>query len=284
MTSNHLTTNIYFSSMNRSDFPLDAYLHRIGLTSMVPADEDGLEILHRAQVYAIPFENFDIMLGQGINLEPAALFEKLVRRRRGGYCFELNGLFLRMLLQAGFRARALLARVHMRGEPGGRTHQLELVSIGDRDWIADVGFGSNGLRAPLPLETGRVASQDGHRYRLRDAGQYGTMLQWQQDGDWRDLYSFDLGLASQADIELGNHFTSTHPSSFFTWTRVANLPHRDGRVSLTDLSLTEALGPEVRQVHLQEGQEYLDALEKYFGIRLEAGYDALRPLRREAVQ
>lgn len=246
---------------------------------MVSATEEGLEILHRAQVYSIPFENFDILLGRGINLDPEALYRKLVLQHRGGYCFELNGLFLRSLQHAGFHARALLARVHLRGEPGGRTHQLALVTVGGRDWIADVGFGSNGLRAPLPLEPGRISIQDGHRYRLVDAGHYGSMLQWEQGGDWQNLYSFDLGYVSRADIELSNHFTSTHPASFFTWSRVANLPRRSGRVSLVDFALTEIAGEELQESKLEAGPVYLAALEQYFGIRLDAGYDSLRPVK-----
>lgn len=265
--------------MNEPYFSIEAYLDRVGLDAAVSCSEQGLEALHRAQVYAVPFENFDIMLGRGVNLDPQALFRKLVLRRRGGYCFELNGLFLRAMLAAGFHARALLARVHQRGEPGGRTHQLALVTLGDRDWIADVGFGSNGLRAPLPLEPGRVSIQDGHRYRLADAGHYGTMLQLEQAGSWHNLYSFDLGYVSRADIELSNHFTSTNPASFFTWKRVANLPRSNGRVSLMDFSLTEIAGQQVQETKLAAGPAYLQALEEYFGIRLDAGYDALRPVK-----
>ena len=265
--------------MNETDFPLDEYLERIGLGSMVSADEAGLEELHRAQVYSIPFENFNIILGRGVSLDPRDLLRKLVLQRRGGYCFELNGLFLLALLHAGFSARPLLARVHSRGEPGGRTHQLSLVTAGGRDWIADVGFGSNGLRAPIPFELERVSDQDGYRYRLTHAGPFGTMLQLEQENGWQDLYSFDLGYVSPADIELSNHYTSTHPECFFTWARVANLPRRTGRVSLMDFALTEIEGKQERELELQAGPAYLEALEKYFGIRLDADYDALRPVK-----
>ena len=99
---------------------LDAYLGRIRLSGAQGVNEDRLEALHRAQVYTIPFENFDILLGRGIALEPEALVDKLVHRRRGGYCFELNGL-LRLALEAsGFEVRRLLARVHMGRGPSAR--------------------------------------------------------------------------------------------------------------------------------------------------------------------
>ncbi len=83
--------------MDNKAFELDTYLDRLRYSGVVQPTEDQLETLHRAQVYTIPFENFDILLGRGISLEPAALFDKMVRRKRGGYCFELNGLFLMAL-------------------------------------------------------------------------------------------------------------------------------------------------------------------------------------------
>src|SRR5262249_47875451 len=149
-----------------------------------------------------------------------------------GYCFELNGLFLMASHAFGFEARPLLARVHLRGEPTARTHELILVTIHGREWIADVGFGGPGLRAPIPFELNHPTTQDGLTFQLVDAGLYGIMLQSQKGNQWLDLYSFDLGHVFPADIALGNHFTSTHPSSLFTFARVAALPRPNGRVAL----------------------------------------------------
>uniref|UniRef100_UPI0025F78BB1 arylamine N-acetyltransferase family protein n=1 Tax=uncultured Phenylobacterium sp. TaxID=349273 RepID=UPI0025F78BB1 len=118
-------------------FDADAYLKRIGLTAPPEPTVEGLNALQRAQVLAIPFENFDIMLGRGISLEPDAVFDKLVRRRRGGYCFEINGLLLTALQAFGFEARALLGRVHLMGQTTGRSHQISLVTIDGTHWIAD---------------------------------------------------------------------------------------------------------------------------------------------------
>src|SRR3546814_16635827 len=95
---------------------VEAYLRRIGLEQAPRPDQEGLMSVQRAHRWAIPFENFDIPLGRGISLDPAAVFDKLVVRRRGGYCFEQNQLFLRALLQLGFDARPLLARVWLMAE------------------------------------------------------------------------------------------------------------------------------------------------------------------------
>jgi N-hydroxyarylamine O-acetyltransferase len=143
--------------------------------------EGCLEALHRTQVSTLPFENFDILLGRGIALAPTALCHKLVHRARGGYCFELNGLLLMALQAIGFEARALLARVHLTGTPSGREHQLTLVTLQGRDWIADVGFGGFGPRAPLPLECNRPTTHEGQTFRLMEAGPFGVMLQAQKE-------------------------------------------------------------------------------------------------------
>ena len=264
--------------MDNTVFAPDLYLARLHYSGTVRPTEDRLEALHRAQAYTIPFENFDILLGRGIALEPAALCDKLVRRARGGYCFELNGLFLLALQAFGFDARALLARVHLTGTPTGRGHQLILVTLQGRQWIADVGFGGPGLRAPIPLELNHPTTHDGQTFRLVEAAPFGIMLQTLQEARWQDLYSFDLGHVVPADIAYGNHFTSTHPSSFFTFARVAALPRPDGRVSLFNRTLRTATADGEHVQELEEGQPYLDALQTHFGIELGAPYEAIRPL------
>jgi N-hydroxyarylamine O-acetyltransferase len=264
--------------MRPSAFAPDAYLERIGYRGSPAANEDSLEALHRAQAYSIPFENFDILLNRGIELEPAAIFDKLVRRQRGGYCFELNGLLLMALEAFGFDARPLLARVHLAGTPTGRGHMLLHVTGGSKTWLADVGFGGPGLRAPIPFELDRAATQDGQTFRLVEATPFGTMLQVRESGEWKNLYSFDLSHVVAADIAYGNHFTSTHPSSFFTYARVAALPRADGRISLFDRKLRVIVNGVGQEQELAEGPPYLDALREHFGIALDADYEALRPL------
>ena len=263
-----------------NSFNIDAYLERIGVDTAISISEDFLEQLHRAHVYTIPFENFDILLGRGIDLSPEKLFRKIILQSRGGYCFELNGLYLQLLQVLGFQAKPLLARVHLRGEPGGRHHQLALVTVNGRDWIADVGFGANGLRAPIPYETGIVNRQDGLEFRLLDSPPFGTMLQIREQERWQNLYSFDLGHVCPGDIDSGNHYTSTSPGSYFTWARVATLPNAYGRVSLNDFNLTIVSNNDTEILKLEHTVSYLEILKKYFGIVIYAPYETIRPLNR----
>ena len=264
--------------MSEQGFKLDEYLARLNYSGAVQPTEDRLEALHRAQFFTIPFENFDILLGREISLEPEVLFDKLVNRPRGGYCFELNGLFLMALRAFGFDARPLLARVHVAGVPSGRGHQIALVTLKDRQWITDVGFGKQNLRAPLPLELDQPKTRDGNTFRFRDAEHCGTMLQYSTGSGWQDLYSFDLGHVYPADIAYGNYYTSTNPNSFFTFVRVAALPVDGGAITLFNNTLQTVSAEKAQEEELAEGQAYLDALKTHFGIELDAPYEALTPL------
>ena len=132
-----------------------AYLVRIRYVGSVTPSVKTLRSLHRAYVMTVPFENCDIHLGQPISLERSDLFRKIVSGRRGGYCFELNGLFALLLEQLGGEVIRLAACV-LYGNQGARprSHQLLLVQLGASRWMVNVGFGGNGLREPFPLTDG----------------------------------------------------------------------------------------------------------------------------------
>jgi len=245
---------------------IEAYLQRVRLARAPRPDLGGLRELHHAQFFTIPFENFDVLAGRGIDLDPDVVFEKLVSSRRGGYCFELNGLMLRVLSTLGFDARPLLARVHLTDPPSSRTHQLNLVRLEHEDWLMDVGFGAGGPRAPLSLREGStdcgVAA-----FELSRQEPWGWMLRTSDAGRWKPSYSFDLGHVTEADIELGNHYTSTSPKTHFTQLATVSLPTDDGRVSLRDDELTVIDGSRETTRRIKP-EAYLEVLESTFGIEL----------------
>lgn len=261
-------------------FDLDRYCQKIKHQHQVRTTEEGLRSLHRQQLCNIPFENFDVLLGRPIQLDPGSLFAKLVCRPRGGYCFELNGLFLHVLQSLGFEARPLLARVHLSGSSViGRGHQISLVTIGGREWLTDVGFGGSNMREPIPLEIDRLNHCNGQDLRLVRADPYGTMLQaLAGDGQWLNLYSFDREYVGPGDIKYGNYYTSTHPDSIFTRDRIASLATSQGRVSLNNLSLRIVQDDRERITELGNDHRYLDSLKTHFGIELDASYDMLPAL------
>lgn len=256
-----------------NEFDREAYLERINLAGLIPVSETGLARLCRAQLFAIPFENMDIQLGRKLDLRPGSLFRKIVMGRRGGYCFELNTLLRTALLEFGFEARSGLARVRRRGEITGRSHLITLVRDRGRDFIVDVGFGASGLRAPMPLESGHMTVQDGFRFRLIEDGEFGHLLQIEHQGEWQDLYSFDTCVVTDADIQMSNHFTETHPSSTFVRFRVAHLPNPGGATSLLNHSLRLTQDGCEELQHIEGGAGYMEMLSDCFGIRLDASYE-----------
>jgi N-hydroxyarylamine O-acetyltransferase len=263
--------------MTAQPFAFDEYCTRVGVESTGATTVDRLEALQRAQSYSIPFENFDIQLGRGIDLDPEHVFVKLVRSKRGGYCFELNGLFLRAIRAAGSDARTLLARVHVGPVPSGRSHQISLVELGGRRWIVDVGFGGMCPRMPLPLELDTETVHDGSVFRLR-GHELGHLLQVKTQSGWLDLYSFDLTPVVANDIVYGNHYTSTHPESFFTTSRIASLAHPEGRTALFNFRCTTIRNGDESHVELPDDARYLSELKRLFGIELQTGYEGLAPL------
>ena len=141
----------------------------------------------------------------------------------------------------GFDVRALLARVHITGIPSGREHQLELINIDGRLWIADVGFGTDTPRSPIPLNFDQQTDHDRQTTRFVKDDRFGIILQSFREEGWIDLYSFDLGYVCPSDIELGNYYTSTNPSSLFVFARVAALPIENGVVTLFNYVLKKVL-------------------------------------------
>ncbi len=271
---------LFSAPMKAIDFPLSGYLARVGLSKAPEPDEEGLKEIHAAQVFSIPFENLDIHLGRSILLEPDKLVSKLIYRQRGGYCFELNGIFQLALESLGFAVRPLLARViYGRTDPGAHTHQVLIVKLPGQGWLADAGFGGPGLRMPLPLIPDQVGEQYGERYRLRLDPKYGTVLQKESNDAFIDLYAFNENeLTLGIDIEMANHFTSTWPASIFRLHRMCALPQPWGRVTLSNMELTIYRdGKSVRRT-LPPGTQYMESIAENFGINLDAAYGDLAPL------
>ena len=264
--------------MPLSDFPCDQYLERIGLVQPVEVSAECLRALHRAQLTSLPFENFDICLGRGVDVSAQGILAKLIGQRRGGYCFELNGLLLMALEAFGFEARALLGRVHLSGPPTGRSHQVSLVTLDKRQWLVDAGFGTNTPRAPIPLTPDTPLHIGDQTLRLVENARYGIMLQSLMGAQWVNLYSVDFTTVCEGDIQMANHFTSTWPGLHFTTSRMAALATPEGQISLSDFTLKIRRGDTTSEQLLPPGAAYLAALEEHFGVVLEASYEDLAPL------
>lgn len=248
-----------------STFSLEEYLNRVGHAGAVEATLDTLTSLHRAHLYAIPFENLDIQMGGGVALDAETLQAKLVRRRRGGYCFEHNTLFSLALQSIGFVVQTREARVRQNaaGAVRPRTHMVLQVRVEGRDWLADVGFGGDGLLEPIALDGGS-AVQAGVPYRVTPEHSL-RVLQRYFAGAWEDLYAVLPDPVYPIDLEAGNWFTSTHPHSPFVLNLTAQRMIGGTRHILRNLTYSTARGTEVHTREIARA-ELNPLLREIFGI------------------
>lgn len=215
------------------------YLRRIGQPPPAGATLEALRRLHLAHRETFLFENLSIQTGGTIKLGLADLEAKFLDEGRGGYCFEHNTLFAAALADAGFASTTLLGRVR-RGPPErwARTHMVLRLEIGGEIWLADVGFGGAGLLEPMPLRDGAIAEQDGLTYRLRREARLWVLSMRDAADVETDVYEFTEDPQTPMDVEVANHFTSTHPESIFRKTLTIQRSGRGERTMLRSDAMT----------------------------------------------
>ncbi len=169
---------------------LDAYLNRIGLSERPPATLAGLRALHRAHLRAVPYENLDVQLGRPVTIERAPIFDKIVRRRRGGWCYEMNGLFGWALGELGFTLNRATGAVTINGAREGIGNHLVLkVELDEGPFLADVGL-SHGPLDPFPITAGGFEA-GGFSYRVE-----------RLDPDWWRFHNHPLAGPPAFDFNL----------------------------------------------------------------------------------
>ena len=256
---------------------IQEYLQRIHYHGSLEPTLQTLQALHEAHMFSVPFENLSIHYGQPIILQEDLLFNKIVRRHRGGFCYELNGLFAWLLTQLDFHVTLLSAEVA--GDDGTFSppydHLTLLVSdVSGADWLADVGFGDSFLR---PLRFAADAEQeggDGHVYRLykddkeRDEENFYPYWIMQQfsDGIWRPQYRFTLQPHALADFTERCIYQQTSPESHFTQKRICSLATSTGRITLSDLRLITTVHGEREERELSGEDECVRVLADRFGV------------------
>src|SRR5215203_4617911 len=223
---------------------VDAYLKRIDYRGWLEPTAETLRALQLAHLFAVPFENLSIHAGEPIVLEDAALFRKIVAERRGGFCYEVNGLFAGLLGTLGFDVKMLAAGVaNAQGGFGPVFDHMTLMVTLEQRWLADVGFGDSFLE-PLLLDS-RVEQVQGTRaFRIVEDGTYLILERRNQGGDWQAQYRFTLQPYEFSDYEEMCRFHQTSPESHFTKAPLCSLPSENGRITLTGLRLITTSDPQ----------------------------------------
>jgi N-hydroxyarylamine O-acetyltransferase len=238
------------------------YLRRLGVVEDGAPSPERLRELHAAHLMRVPFENLSIHLDEPILLGPRDLVDKILRRHRGGFCFELNGAFAMLLSALGYRVTHLAARVWV-GERFGLLfdHLVLAVDCPDR-WLVDVGFGAHSLH-PLRLMPGVDQQDPGGTFRIVEG----------EDGDvdvlrnGRVQYRVERRPRLLADFEPMCWWHQTSPKSHFTRSLTCTLQRPDGRITISGNRLIETVGTERTEREIPD-QDLLDAYQEFFGFRL----------------
>jgi len=247
---------------------VDAYLERINYNGPREVNEETLRALQVAHLMTVPFENLSIHANEPIVLNEDALYTKIVDQRRGGFCYELNGLFAGLLRALGFDVAMLAAGV---ARPDGTfgpifDHMTLMVTLAER-WLADVGFGESFLE-PLLLDSRAEQVQGTRSFRLVDEDDYVVLMRRDDGEDWQPQYRFTLQPYTFPDYEEMCRFHQTSPDSHFTKGLICSRATEDGRITLSDMRLITTSGPQRLRGEqtLSSREEYDRVLHDHFGV------------------
>jgi N-hydroxyarylamine O-acetyltransferase len=246
---------------------VSAYLDRIGAPRPSVLDEAALRALHRAHLMTVPFENLSIHLNEPISLQEADLVSKIVTRRRGGFCYELNGAFALLLEGLGADVVRVAARVYDDARLGPPFDHLALVvglPDGSGPWLADVGFGSHSTY-PLRFEVGPRQDDPAGRFALADAeaGDVNVLK------DGQPQYRMERRERILEDFVPTCWWQQTSPASHFTQSTICSRLTDEGRISLSGRTLIRTAGRSRTEQHLPTDDAVLAAYREHFGIALD---------------
>jgi N-hydroxyarylamine O-acetyltransferase len=244
------------------------YLDRIGYSGSIEPTVATLRAIHRAHLFAVPFENLDISLGRRIVTDEAKIVNKIVAQRRGGFCYELNGAFAALLRALGFDVTLLSARVaRSDGSEGLEFDHLALRVDTEQPWLADVGFGDSFLE-PLRLECGMEQIDPAGKFRLMQVGDRIRMDREDSKRRWKPQYSFSLEPRQIEDFAGMCHYHQTSPESSFTQNRICSRATPDGRITLSKMKLIRTINGRREERELDSDQERISILKEHFGLEL----------------
>jgi N-hydroxyarylamine O-acetyltransferase len=251
--------------MNSPTLDPSAYLKRIDYSGPLDSTAETLRELQIAHLLSVPFENLSIQAGESIVLNDADLFKKVVLRRRGGFCYELNGLFASLLRAIGFDVEMLSASVaNSEGEWGPEFDHMTLLVNLEQRWLTDVGFGDSFVE-PLLLDNRADQKQGRRSYRIDEEAGRLTLLQKEEGGDWKPQYRFTLEPHVYSDYDEMCRYQQTSPESHFTQGRICSKLTSAGRITISKNRLVSTTNNRKEERELTE-DELKKALSEHFGI------------------
>ncbi len=253
------------------DAEITKYLSRIKLNDCNP-NLEGLTKLQEHHMEHIPFENLDIVVGRKIVLSYPHLFDKIVIKKRGGYCFELNILYAELLRSLGFSPRPVLGRVWLSNprKLPPRNHLAHLVDLGGKTYVTDVGFAGLITRIPLDINVSSPVNDKDGIVRVVQFANQQFMITRQIEKGWENQYSFENVEISEEDIYLSNYYMSTNPRSHFFQHKFVGKNTKEGRIGLFNNKMSIRKGIKVvDKKRVDFGQDWLETIKDKFALNLD---------------
>ena len=248
---------------------LDAYFARIGYDGPREATLDVLQTLHALHPASIPFEAIDVFNDKPISIAPHDVDQKLIHDGRGGYCFEQNSLFRRVLRSLGFAVEGLAGRVlwgyREADMPRPRCHMAIRVTIDGEAWLADVGLGGCVPTAPLLLDVASPQVTPHDTYRVTK-GDHSYLVELERDGEWKAVHEIDIAPVADIDYEVMNWYASDHSESGFCKTLMVARSAPFARFTLLNNRLTIRLVSGEEEQHKIAVSDIPQTLADIFGI------------------
>ena len=264
-----------------TDAQIRTYLNRINYSGDAKLNFATLHALQKNHLQTIPYENLDIMRNIPLSLRLDDMYNKIIIGSRGGYCFELNGLFSALLKSMGFAVVEYMARfLRDEKEIPMRRHRVLHITCADGEFLCDVGVGGVIPRKPLPLEVGKITSDGAggnERYKLEKEDLLGWVLYEQrgewlsakpQNPDWRKLYSFTTEPQLDIDYEMPSFYCEKHPESFFRTMDMVHVFTDTGRKSVAGREVRIFSPGGVEVVTAATDGAYAELLKIHFNIKL----------------
>lgn len=216
-----------------SRFSLQDYLDRIAFKGELNPTIECVRKMMLCQLFTVPFENLDVQAGKIVSMNPDDIVEKIVYGNRGGYCYEVNGLFAMALQAMGIRTIFAAARPMFYPMRRPKTHMVLVATIGGEDYLMDLGFGSHGLREPICLNQLDCEVQQGpDTYKLTKINDREYLLLAKVNDVWANQFSFEPQHQEWIDFAPVNYLNSTHPEAIFVQKPLIILYNEKGRTIL----------------------------------------------------
>jgi N-hydroxyarylamine O-acetyltransferase len=245
----------------------EEYLSRIKFFGKAKADLNTLNQLHQNHIFHIPFENLDIQSGQKIHLEELKLFNKIIKSKRGGFCYELNYLFLALLLNLGFDAKMISARIFENNEFGPQfDHMAIIVRLGNEEWLADVGFGDLFIK-PLKINQKTEQIDGGTTFKISPFSERSYLLSKSENGlEFEKKYVFETNEKQLEEFLPQCELKQQSPDSYFVKNKVCTIAQKNGRKTIFNSKYIEKQNGNKTELLIENKEQEKNILEKKFGM------------------